>query len=72
VVSPSCPRLMVNRAGIISDTQSNRGNSCEVNWLDKEPDSKSSGYETYIQEMQTSEEKSTFTKVIQVTYRGEI
>ena len=60
--SPSCPRLTMNRVGIISDTQSNRGNSCEVNWLDNEPDRKSSGYETYTQEMQSIQREIDFYK----------
>jgi len=53
---------MVNRAtGRIIDTQSKRS---KVHWLDKEPDTKSNGYETFIrEEMQLFEEKPTFTKV---------
>jgi hypothetical protein len=61
---------MVNRAtGRIIDTQSKRS---KVHWLDKEPDTKSNGYETFIrEEMQLFEEKPTFTqRFLQATYRG--
>mmetsp|Transcript_1303 Transcript_1303/g.2068 ORF Transcript_1303/g.2068 Transcript_1303/m.2068 type:complete len:424 (-) Transcript_1303:436-1707(-) len=61
-LSPSRPRIRLNRARIRVDTQSDRGGSCEVNWLDKEPVRRRSGYTTYIQEMQSIEKEIDFYK----------
>jgi len=49
--------------------------SCEINWLDPEPDNDSSDYETYIQELQTIEGGNNFfnslNQVSQINfYRG--
>ena len=57
-------KLRINRAGIINEMKitSKRGESCEVNWLDEEPDEKSSDYMIYLEEKEMIEQEVDFFK----------